>query len=67
MFARHVPEMERKANDHRRHARQYLEHAKDTTDPDTRKVLIDLCENELVAAVAAREFAGATGKRKLSR
>ena len=40
----------RKANDHRRKARWYLEEARETTDLNRRQELLNLCEQELAAA-----------------
>jgi hypothetical protein len=44
----------RSANNHQRKARQFLAQAQDATDLDRRQKLVNLCEQELVAAVAAR-------------
>ena len=45
---------DRKANDHRRKARRYLEEARETTDLNRRQELLNLCEQELAAAAATR-------------
>ena len=42
------------ANNHQRKAREFLAQAQTATDLDTQKKLVELCEQELVAAVAAR-------------
>jgi hypothetical protein len=47
--------MERNADNHRRKARRYLERAQATADLEGRQALLKLCEQELVAAAAARQ------------
>jgi hypothetical protein len=42
------------ANTHQRKARQFLEQAQRATDLGAREKLLNLCEQELVAAVSAR-------------
>jgi hypothetical protein len=60
--------MKSNASTHRGNARQYLEQAQLTTDLETRRLLIGLCEQELVAAVAARQPSQLIGgKRKTIR
>ena len=43
------------AEDHRRKAREYLDEAQRTADPEKRQELLNQCEQELVAAVNARK------------
>ena len=43
------------AEDHRRKAREYLDQAQRTTDLEKRRELLNLCEQELKAAVTVRK------------
>ena len=43
------------ADGHRRKAREYLDQAQGTTDLEKRQELLNLCEQELQAAVTARK------------
>ena len=49
-----MPNSKQTADRHQREARRLLEQAQSAVDLETRDLLIDLCEQELVAAVSAR-------------
>jgi len=48
--------MECQADKHRRMARRYLKEAQAADDLERRQALVDLCEQELLAAVVARKL-----------
>ena len=50
-----MEDLDRKAEDHRCKARQYLQAAQENTDPDRRQELLNLCEQEMAAAAAIRQ------------